>query len=355
MTDKPRHRLLRRSSIQVEPLEGRALLSALEPVTPPSQMRLVASPSGPALLSPVTAPTSAARTQLVISPSSQVVNQQQGSFTVTLYLMRAFKPRAPATLDHPLTVDFSASTTVDGSVDSETGSPIFAPFHESVTFPAGASAETVTVPIRSSATATVPTAIYLEAVPTAGSNGDRNLTGFVNLYSGPDASPPTITGVRLVTQGKLASAVVLNFSKPMAQATVEDIQNYRVLSRPSSTSHGGFLFWGASTTTEIRSFPIAAANYDSSTSTVTLTLKRPVRASSLYEVSSAYPLKGHNLTDTQGQPISSPGFYSVMEDGFINLIHPIPGFTPSPVGPLKSISKSDSPVSSFFNPMKGFA
>jgi hypothetical protein len=177
----------------------------------------------------------------------------------------------------------------------------------------------------------------------------------VYLYSGPDASPPTITGVRLVTQGKLASAVVLGFSKPMAQATVEEIHNYRILSRPKQTSRKGFLFWGGSTTTEIRTFPIAAASYDPSTSTVTLTLKRPARASSLYEISSAYPLKGHEVTDTEGQALASPSTYGfAMVDGFTSLIHPIPGFTPSPVGPLKTTRRTDSPASNL-NPLKGFA
>jgi len=180
-------------------------------------------------------------------------------------------------------------------------------------------------------------------------------SGSAYLYSSPDASPPTITGVQLVTQGKLASAVVLTFSKPMAQATVEGIHNYRILSRPKRTSQAGFLFWGGSTTTEIQSFPIAAANYDPSTSTVTLTLKRPARPSSLYEVSSAYPLKGHDLTDTKGQPLASPSTYGFMMEGeFTNLIHPIPGVTPSPVGPLRIRRRTDSPISNL-NPLKGFS
>src|SRR5262249_38753405 len=137
--------------------------------------------------------------------------------------------------------------------------------------------------------------------------------------------------------------------------TVEDIHNYRILSRPKRTSQKGFLFWAGSTTTEIQSFAIAAAKYDPSTSTVTLTLKRPARVSSLYEVSSAYPLKGHELTDTEGQPLASPSTYGlVMVDGFTNLIHPIPGVTPSPVGPLKTTRKTDS-LASNLNPLKGFS
>ena len=132
----------------------------------------------------------------------------------------------------------------------------------------------------------------------------------MDLYSSPDAVPPTITSVQLVTQGKLASAVVLGFNKPMAPATVENIHNYRILSRPTTTDHSSLTFscvCGSSyesETTEYQSFPIAAATYDPSTLTVTLTLKRPVKASRLYEISSAYPVKGHELTDLEGQPLA---------------------------------------------------
>ena len=87
MTGEPRHRLRRRSPIQVEPLEGRALLSAVKATTPPRQ------------------------TQLVISPSSQYVNQQEGSFTVNLYLKKEYNPQAAATLDEPLTSNSARRST----------------------------------------------------------------------------------------------------------------------------------------------------------------------------------------------------------------------------------------------------
>src|SRR5947209_18197114 len=95
MTNEPRHRLRRRSPIQVEPLEGRALLSAVK------------------------APTPTGRAQLVVSPSSQFVNQQQGSFTVSLSLKTEYNPQDVATLDEPLTVDFSASIYPPDSVSPE--------------------------------------------------------------------------------------------------------------------------------------------------------------------------------------------------------------------------------------------
>ncbi len=106
-----------------------------------------------------------------------------------------------------------------------------------------------------------------------------------------------------MTHGKLASAVVVRLQQTYgAPASVENIHNYRILSRPTTIDDNSFAVLGTShsETTEYQSFPIAAATYDPSTSTVTLTLKRPTKASKLYRLSSARtPLGGHKLTDLQ--------------------------------------------------------
>jgi hypothetical protein len=204
----------------------------------------------------------------------------------------------------------------------------------------------VTVPIISGASAPGPVPIYLSATPASWSAGDPSSTQqTVTLYSSPDAVPPTITSVQLVTQGKLATGVVLGFSKPMAQATVEDIHNYRILSQPIMIDHNSLLgrlssglFGGLSATMLYHSFPIAAATYDPSASTVTLTLKRPAKASSLYEIANAYPLTGHELTDLEGQAATQgddPGIL-FLGGGFTALVHPNPRVFLSPVGPLRS-------------------
>src|SRR5262249_9687752 len=146
-------------------------------------------------------PPAPAPAQLVVDASSVYVNQQQGSFTVTLSLSKGAStarkgPPPAAPLDQPLTVDFSASLDQPGSGTTEAPSPIFAPFHESVTFPAGTSTETVTVPIISSAATAGPVTIYLSAAPTSSmSLGIPNGNGTVELYSSRDATPPTFTSV----------------------------------------------------------------------------------------------------------------------------------------------------------------
>ena len=303
MSDAPRQKLRRRRRFQVELLESRALLSA--------------------------GSVSSANRYLLITPSSEFVTQQDSAFTVTLTLAQAQPERkvvaaggyTAAALAEPVTVDFSALLQSDEGGPPTAVSPIFAPFNESVTFPAGVTTETVTVPIISTAATPGPVEIYLSATTTSSSVQTTYMAvelpgylpavppDYVELYSSPNAAPPTITSVQLVTHGKLASAVVLGFSKPMAPASVENIHDYRILSRPTTIDDSSFLLLGSShsETTEYQSYPIAAATYDPSTSTVTLTLKRPVTASKLYQISSAYPLKGHKLTDLQGQPLAEGG------------------------------------------------
>lgn len=352
MRDEPRHSSRRRAPIQLEPLEGRTLLSKVTATIPVSAVTAPTPTSAVRASTPTStarASTAPAPAQLVVNPSNLYVNQQQASFTVTLSLtkgistgLRGLPPAAP--LDQPLTVDFSASLDQPGSATTETTSPIFAPFHESVTFLAGASTETVTVPIVSSAATAGPVTIYLSAMPMSPTAlGIPTGNGNVELYSSPEATPPTLTSVQLVNRGQRASAVVLGFSKPMAPATVEDIHNYRILSRPETIHRTGFLFGligGWSTSNVIHSFPIAAATYDPSTLAVTLTLKRPAKTSSLYEITSAYPVAGHVLTDPEGQPLAQPSYDPALYHGqFAILVHPIPGFTPPIAGLLKFTSR----------------
>ena len=56
----------------------------------------------------------------------------------------------------------------------------------------------------------------------------------MDLRSRPDATRPTFTNVQLVTHPKVAAAVMLGVSKPVARATAEKLHGYRILSRPSN-------------------------------------------------------------------------------------------------------------------------
>ena len=336
MSDAPRQKSRRRRRFQVELLESRALLSASS--------------------------VSSADRFLLITPSSEFVTQQDSAFTVTLTLMQAQSTRkvlaaggyTAAALDLPVTVDFSALLQAGGAAPATAANPIFAPFNESVTFPAGVTTETVTVPIISTAATPGPMEIGLSATTTTSSVQSIvpvDLPGYlpagppdwVELYSSPDAVPPAITSVQLVTHGKLASAVVLGFSKPMAPASVENIHDYRILSRPTTISDSHFLLLGSSDskTTAYQSFPIAVATYDPLTSTVTLTLKRPAKASSLYQISSGYPLRGHKLTDLEGQPLEEGGGIGIPGQFTIGVQHVTDATWYAP-GPNKSTLTSNS-------------
>ena len=105
---------------------------------------------------------------------------------------------------------------------------------ERVTLPSGASTETVAVPIVSSVAAPGPMPIIpLGGVAVAVRHHSERRRR-VGLYSSPDATPPTITSVQLVTQGEVASAVVLGSAKISASVAGSDIGP-----RPALTRKGG--------------------------------------------------------------------------------------------------------------------
>jgi hypothetical protein len=254
----------------------------------------------------------------MIQTPAPFVSQQQGSFPVTLTL------QAPArngrsffdvvtTLPSPLTVDFRASLAVPGPqgdpvTPGSTSSGIFQSFEESVTFPAGVSTETVTVPIIASAPAANPSAIQLSA--TSPSASVQSMTFDLGLYSSQDAYPPQVISARLITQGQLATGIALTFDKPMAPATVENPGHYRVTSMPNIQVHSGLLgrldLAPTSASVTIRSFPLGPGTYDPSTDTVTLPLRKPVKSSLPYAIT-AEKKAGHGITDAEGRPIDPHG------------------------------------------------
>jgi hypothetical protein len=237
------------------------------------------------------------------------VNQEQGAFTVTMTLQTLVKQGPTvafqnAALDYPLTVDLGASLASAGSPG------IFEPVNESVTFPPGVSTETVSVPINSTVATAGPVTIDLSAKTSSSSVLPIGPPQSLALYGTPDAIPPTIMGVQPITKGSRTSAIAITFSKPMAPSTVENIHNYVVTSWPKTQYQWDvFSRVGLSDPTanmNVGTFPIKAASYDPGTSTVTLTLTRPTRSSSLYAVKSPRTLAGHELTDSEGHPLAEP-------------------------------------------------
>ena len=107
----------------------------------------------------------------------------------------------------PVTINFSATL---GSLPAGSQAPplpasasgAFTPIDESITFPPGLTSETVSIPIDSGAPnpGEVPIALLVTA-PTS-SIPFSSQPSTVYLVDGPQALPPTITSVRLITTGR---------------------------------------------------------------------------------------------------------------------------------------------------------
>ena len=174
-------------------------------------------------------------------------------------------------------------------------SPIFAPLNESVTFPAGVTTETVTVPIISTAATPGPVEIWLAATTTSPSVQSTSAGGAPRLLA---SGSPNLGGAlqqpeRRPTRDHKRSTGDTRQARFGRRARLQQTHGagecgeYPRLSDPVSaqlrSTTAVLHSWvrPMSETTEYQSFPIAAATYDPSTLTVTLTLKRPVQASKL--------------------------------------------------------------------------
>jgi hypothetical protein len=145
----------------------------------------------------------------------------QKTSVLSLHVNRA--PIYPnTTLDESVVVNVSvtlaANTTTSGAA--------FQPVNESLTLPAGVASGNVSIPIQLGAQSpdSVPITIS-SSTPTLGV-ALRGTPQTVNLYSGPDALPPTITEQHLIVDRNHVTGISITFSKPMNAASVENIHNY---------------------------------------------------------------------------------------------------------------------------------
>lgn len=281
--------------------------------------------------------------------------REDGAFRVVLSLTNK-EPHtlraAPTTLATPLTVKLVASAQPDWSNGTASESPYFPTVQKSVTIPAGASSTTVSIPIGGIPSTYGGMPISLLAVPVSAPNVEGG-SGNVSLLNTFESLPPSIISAQAVTQDKLASAVVVRFSRPMEPSTAGNMSNYRVLSTPVIHKRNGFLFWGGSASEQYGSFPIAAANYDPATLSVSLTLQHPVPSSSLYAVTNAYPVKS-TLTDLGARPLTMDQYGFGLLNGFGTgeftvLIHPNPNVSASPVRRLTKSWGTSAPASNLFS------
>jgi hypothetical protein len=325
------HRRDRRSQARrpsgIERLEGRSLLSALVPPStagPPDQ-------------------------QITIHVPSAYVSDRVGTLDVTL--KRTPQPGGPgaaaaadaqALLAQPLTVELSITPTslsmggsdpirgpvptsrtaalaqakrtlaalrASGRLPSTAGllsmAPVTPPFTQSVTFPAGATSITVPVTLAQFANPAGNNWLTL-SVPGAGQQV-YGISQPIEIVSGPDAIPPTITDVHMIQSGRKITEISMTFSKAMDPVSVQDVRDYHLTPN-----------FGA----RPRAIALKSARYDPATDTVVLTTRGPLNPRATYQIGNAtgsgpngagalVDLQGNALNETYGGAGGIPGVYSI--------------------------------------------
>ncbi len=216
---------------QSEQLETRALLSASHRFDHP--------------------PTTAVTDTVSMQAPSTVVTQQANSLSVTLdlatdsttthYATTRFRDPIPHVTNKtsvpipdtsPVTVTLNAkpSPYTGPQTNAAAANDTFAPFSAPVTFPAGVTSETVSIPIPAGSADSGAVLLQLSVTSPSPAVADDQAPA-VFIVDNPAELPPTITGVHLVdASGHHASGIAITFSKPMAPATVENIHNYSISS-----------------------------------------------------------------------------------------------------------------------------
>jgi hypothetical protein len=192
--------------------------------------------------------------------------QQSGSAQITLTRL----------LDQgTLSVEFSTNSAASPeSVPGTTGKIIpvatpgqqYLPVDETVTFQPGQTTLTVSVPIVPNAAN--PGIVLVDVTTKPLVTGGSAQTGEFAIVSGPDQLPLAINNARIDRQGSGASAIAVTFSAPMVQASVENLQHFRIM--PLGHSAGVV--------------SLQSATYDAATYTVNLVTKKPLNPARVYEV-----------------------------------------------------------------------
>jgi hypothetical protein len=321
------HRSQVRRRLIVEPLEGRSLRSALFPPSTAAQ----------------------AIEQVAIQVPSAYVSNRVGTLDVTLE--RSAQPGGPgaaaaaqaqALLEQPLTVELSilrgalsngGSDPIPGPVPASRqaalalakrtlaalqasgklpppGSSlppvaVTPPFVQSATFPAGIASITVPVPLAQLASPTGNTQLDLNV--QGGGPQVYGMSQQIDVVSGPDAIPPTITDVHTIRKGHRITGISMTFSKAMDPASVHNVREYRLT--PNFGAHP-------------RATALKSAQYDPATDTVILTTRGPLNPHATYQIGAAMGIgsnRANGLVDLQGSALNEtfggaggiPGLFSI--------------------------------------------
>ena len=274
-------------------------------------------------------PTTAVTQSVTIDTSSTFVTQQSSALNVTVNLVtdstRTYaRPPSPNTnpgvapttsvpTSHtePLAVTLADSLSQYIGPQPNPAPPTmtsFEPFRTSVTFPAGVTSESVSIPIPPGTAASGPVLLELSVTSPALGVSENPAATVVVVVDNAAALPPTITSAQLIgVKGHHAAGIAITFSKPMSPASVANVQNYSISTTaeitklaPSTLDSSGENVAPISLLTLV---PLRAATYDSATDTVTLIPRHSLTTTARYSVLSAHSRSGQVLTDLAGTPL----------------------------------------------------
>lgn len=184
-----------------------------------------------------------------------------------------------ATVTLVRTADTSATGTEVVQVATTSGGTArpdvdYTPVKQNVTFDKGEYTKQVTIPLVNPGgggpTADTRT-IGLTAI-AVGTSSPTQSVAQVNLIPHADITPPTVTDVTQLRQRGMLTGFQITFSKDMDPIQAARPGNY-VVTGVISTKSKGFSLFGKTKTTAFN-VPIAHAEYDAATRTVTLSVKR---------------------------------------------------------------------------------
>ena len=247
---------------------------------------------------------------VTIQVPSAYVSQQSSQIDVTLVRTT---PSGHSDAKGSITVNFSATSGPVAGIASAPDAtvPQFSTVHQSITFPAGQSTETVAVPINSGAPN--PGLVPIQLAVTSSVRQVKGSSGTVYLASSADAIPPSIIGVQ-----RVAGGIAVTFSKPMDPATAGNIHNYAVKFSPTQNFSLENLYGIGLVQTldnSTKTIPLRRATYNPATNTVLLVATEQLGSKGSYKISNpasllakkARPSNARPLTDLEGNVLDQGG------------------------------------------------
>jgi Bacterial Ig-like domain len=303
-------------SAKVEPLERRSLLSSLAPSSAPGEQISIQVPSAYISDRVSTIDVTLQRSPEPGGPGASAAAQAQALLAQPLAFELSISPALSMSGSDPVSTAVPksrraalamakrtlaalqaglVSPPAGGSLTPATGTP---PEMQSVTFPAGVASVTVTVSLAQLESSTGSAQLALSIV--GGGSQVYGVSQQIDVVSGPDAIPPTITDVHTILSGRKVTGISMTFSKAMDPASVQEVRDYALT--PNFGAHP-------------RKVAIKSAQYDSATDTVILTPRGSLDPTKTYQIGAGrgdlVDLQGNGLNETYGGTGGITGAFSI--------------------------------------------